>query len=607
MVLLRFRSLVAVGGCLTLCSAQFPASLPELCTVPTTLPVRPWSTCADFGHGSSVEDAKVDLAAQRGETEAAQLLLRYSSDMDTSGGLSGVAIVVTGLPSSVAIVNIYQVGFVDTRHSPRYEGSGGGWRPDPLLPAPADGGFGIAADESQPIWLEVVVDPNAKPGTYNASIKVTCDGYDCQQMRELPLTLSVWDLILPTLEESSIGAAWSGTWNQATFEPYYTEGYWANWTNKRKWYDLLLASRTPPDSLYVGPSTMRPVEDYVYLASKGMRRFGLLDVTTVPFDSSDTSAGRMRVHTGAGLSGDCGLPDYTDAHVTKVVELLKPLVTALDHDGLLNRAYVYGFDELPAGCEPQVRKLFGGIKAAFPTLTTMAVLNWSPMPVDLPLDIWVLQYLEFNATNAAAWTAAGKEQWHYHCIEPHSLQYLNTFIERRAIQPRLLFWLAALWHAEHGAPSGWLYYAVNLWRPCQSGRCGGFHRPSVMKRSTSSSHVRNSAYTDFPPANYIWEGDGGTYDIFANGDGFFMYPCEDGPCSTIRLSAMRDGLEDWEIFSKLDKKVSIPLLRRLVRGPDDWTEDPELLERTRREAAFELQKPRLGGRLILSHAVASPH
>ena len=33
----------------------WPASGPELCTVPTTLPIRPTSTCSDFGNGASCE------------------------------------------------------------------------------------------------------------------------------------------------------------------------------------------------------------------------------------------------------------------------------------------------------------------------------------------------------------------------------------------------------------------------------------------------------------------------------------------------------------------------------------------------------------------------
>ena len=236
-----------------------------------------------------------------------------------------------------------------------------------------------------------------------------------------------------------------------------------------------------------------------------------------------------------------------------------------------------------------MRKLFGATKKAFPSLRTSAVLNWSPMPPDLPLDVWILQYQEFKAADAEAWAKAGKKQWQYHCIEPHSLQHLNTFIERRPIQPRLLFWLAALLQAQHGNPTGWLYYAVNLWRPCASDGCGGAHTPAPLRpveftdSGDERAGFRNLAYSDFPPANYIWQP---TYDdIFANGDGQYVYPCPGGPCGTTRLAALRDGLEDWELFSRLKPSSAIPLLQRLVRSATDWTEDARLLEDTRREAA----------------------
>ena len=146
------------------------------------------------------------------------------------------------------------------------------------------------------------------------------------------------------------------------------------------------------------------------------------------------------------------------------------------------------------------------------------------MPVDLPVDIWILQYQEFNASNAKAWIDAGKLQWQYHCIEPHSLGYLNTFIERPGMQSRLLFWLAALNHARYGAPTGWLYYAVDLWRPCDSPRCGGAHKRLAPLRRYNSS----GPFVDFPPANFVWRGQ--YDDIFVNGDGQYVYPGEHGPC-----------------------------------------------------------------------------
>ena len=60
----------------------------------------------------------------------------------------------------------------------------------------------------------------------------------------------------------------------------------------------------------------------------------------------------------------------------------------------------------------------------------------------------------------------------------------------------------------------------------------------------------SSPFADFPVANF-YGGFGQYNDIFANGDGQYLYPCENGkPCGSIRLSALRDGLEDWELFSR---------------------------------------------------------
>lgn len=57
-----------------------------------------------------------------------------------------------------------------------------------------------------------------------------------------------------------------------------------------------------------------------------------------------------------------------------------------------------------------------------------------------------------------------------------------------------------------------------------------------------------SPFTDFDPANYVWAPK--DTDIWANGDGQFVYPGSDGPVSTVRLEVMRDGLEDWEVSDK---------------------------------------------------------
>ena len=60
----------------------------------------------------------------------------------------------------------------------------------------------------------------------------------------------------------------------------------------------------------------------------------------------------------------------------------------------------------------------------------------------------------------------------------------------------------------------------------------------------TQANATHPALTNFDPANYIWCKDPDRlYDIFANGDGYFVYPGPAGPIPSVRLEAIRDGLE----------------------------------------------------------------
>ncbi|EDQ88638.1 uncharacterized protein MONBRDRAFT_9044 [Monosiga brevicollis MX1] len=302
----------------------------------------------------------------------------------------------------------------------------------------------------------------------------------------------------------------------------------------------------------------RNFSDFAYLKDRGVRHYAVLNI------NHELSGVPQETGYHIKLKGDC--PSVTDADVQRALADIESLLNELRAAGAADPAYIYGWDESPASCEPEIRKMYGAIKAQFPDLPLVATLNWKPMPVDLPVDVWVLQYEYFEASAAKAWVAAGKQQWQYHCIEPSSSGYLNTFIEHDLVEARLLMWLAAANELEYQAPTGWL------------------------------------SFTDFPAANYIWSP---RTDIFANGDGYFMcvgaspsgrlvgagskckgqaphltmptsllhsfecrYPGEAGPLRSMRLAALRDGLEDWEFFQQ--NKDTLASLRTIVRGPTDF-------------------------------------
>lgn len=51
---------------------------------------------------------------------------------------------------------------------------------------------------------------------------------------------------------------------------------------------------------------------------------------------------------------------------------------------------------MPEEYNQSVYEIFGGLKKKWPTLKTIAVLNWETFPSDLPLDVWVDSYSDYG-------------------------------------------------------------------------------------------------------------------------------------------------------------------------------------------------------------------
>ncbi len=103
----------------------------------------------------------------------------------------------------------------------------------------------------------------------------------------------------------------------------------------------------------------------------------------------------------------------------------------------------------------------------------------------------------------------------------------------------------------------------------------------------------------FDPANWIWAPQ--DTDIFANGDGFFLYPAAGAPgapphISTLRFEAQRDGVEDWELFRLAgEASVAKALVAKQVMGPTEWSGNVSSMEGIRRSiAAMAVQSAKLG-------------
>jgi len=221
-----------------------------------------------------------------------------------------------------------------------------------------------------------------------------------------------------------------------------------------------------------------------------------------------------------------------------VRDALARTVPELREEGLLDRAYVYGFDEVKEDKIPFIREVFGEIHRRWPGLRTMTTAMDPSFGRRTGLrqyvDIWCPLTSNYDLHEARKLRAEGKEVWWYVCNVP-THPYANWFIEYPAIEARLL--MGAMSHAYEA--DGFLYYMMNKWRG-------------------NTGPVKGGPYVDWVTGS---TGDPTKREV-ANGDGILLYPGPDVPLSTIRLENIRDGLEDYDYLYKLaelNKKIrSLP-------------------------------------------------
>lgn len=162
----------------------------------------------------------------------------------------------------------------------------------------------------------------------------------------------------------------------------------------------------------------------------------------------------------------------------------------------------------------------------------------------------------------------GRTVWFYTCCHPQG-RYPNRFLDQPLLAARQLHWISYLYDLD-----GYLHWGLNWFAPGED--------PYSEKGANQWS---------LPP-----------------GDGQVAYPGKSGFLGSLRLSAMRDGLQDYEYLWTLEQKLRklksrlgsdgkwieprqrpLELCRRVVQSFYDRTRDPEALLRTREAIADEIE------------------
>lgn len=242
---------------------------------------------------------------------------------------------------------------------------------------------------------------------------------------------------------------------------------------------------------------------------------------------------------GVGTHGGDNVWPRDSAKLEQVMKWYAKAELELRFLRLLDQAYVYVYDEPKPG-DPHVAQVLAALRKEAPALKRLLVMREAPDPTLYrdwlkDVDILCIHNAAWNNEWASEYRAMGKELWIY--VSSPSPPFPTLVIDEPALDHRILPWMA--WKS--GA-SGLLYWCVNFW---------------------NENPLNNPA--SFAPDQ--------------NGNGFLFYPGPEGPHSSIRLQALRDGIEDYEY---------LVLLRSLIeRVRPKGSVDGELRERGRRLVAVD--------------------
>lgn len=505
-------------------------------------------------------DAPIRISAAGNERESFQIVavpfVTLKNAIITSSSL--VSEDGTTIPASAVTIN--PIGYVEVlRNAFPFKNCRPGMWPDVLM----DNRPNDLPPRIQSFMITVAVPEHQKAGIYKGELSFDADGLDT---RKVPFECKVYGFSLPTRGKLK-------TWFSLSYVPDNKE-------LRYKIYDLFFDYRLNPTSMYTGinDTTVNNAaatefvpkpEDIPYCLSKG------LNFMSIGYLINNTD-----IHSVYNLD---------DKFVNALLDHMRKAMPVLKETGAIKYAFVNGFDEImhkPDTRDARLKDAYrvcAAIKKEFPEFSIANIGN--RMKIDRSLmDIW------FMPPTARKDFADLQEQgatvgfyWAYQ--EP------SFMLDQPGTAPRVCAWLT--W--KEGA-EGMGYYS--MFRPSHITAEPFLDRKHL---DTKRTIVVESCVPKNMPRGLDWN-----YDVYRcettryegrNGDGTLLYPTDEGYLlPSLRLTNLRDGIEDYEYFALLKELVGND--NALLKVDDDivtvhegdYTTDVSIMMRQRNAIAEAIEK-----------------
>lgn len=434
--------------------------------------------------------------------------------------------------------------------------------PDPLL---EDFPFDLPAGETHTVWLTVYCPSGAKPGDYKGEVEFRSGGRRVAGKR---FTVRVVSAAVPEKQSLSV-TNWFNL-SEDHLRAHYPaiakdpEAYWQVLENLGR----VMADHRQNVML-------TPVTSLVDAKLAGGRieyGFGRLDRWVSTFEKAaliGTIEGGHLLGRVSGFQTEMVVPAYVVENGKPVWKQLHPedprgerfldsflsaLYAHLEKKGWVDR-YIQHIHDEPHGTEAPIYNRYGKIiRRNLPGIPTIDAVGFDQdigFFADVS-DIWVPVLSSFDRRFGLMrdHVRKGGQCWYYTCIGPQG-RYLNRFIDYALVKVRLLHWF----NFRHGL-TGFLHWGGNFWGPKP------FHNVQT---------VINDNHTLLPA-----------------GDNAIVYPAPErsSVLSSLRLEAMREGIEDYELLTLLarrDPEKARALAAAAIPHVNDYVRDAAQFRKVQRQ------------------------
>lgn len=427
----------------------------------------------------------------------------------------------------------HRVGFVrneqPARH-PHLEHEGPAWWPDPLLVWQP---LSVPHGQARSVVLNLRIPSEQPAGTYEGNVRIS----DKSGRNELiPVQLELHDFTLPRRPRIKTAFALMDGFLEKVYGKITPE-------LRRAYTGFVLDHRLNPDD--ISRTRLPDLDELSWAKDRGLNAFNILNL--VP-------------EAPPGVTWVCfaETKEYTSEFKTRLIERLDAFVPELEKRGLLDYAYVYGFDERGKEYIPIMREYFGLIKERYPRVRTLSTC-WPPAgtdPASLNVDWYCPLSNKYDVEMAEKVRVRGGEMWWYICMGP-TYPYANWMLEYPLVESRVIWWQT--WQQK---VDGLLYWGLNIWDRAHNDKPIPDNADALLSFSV----------TPFEPLH---------------GDGVLLYPGERGPLGSLRLLSIRDGMEDAMLLDAAERKLGRErveqTVRRVSRGVTDFAREATVLHEARQE------------------------